>query len=111
MTKNSNSRSLTDFQDLPDDIAGFVDHLDLSPEQLEQLDWVHRNDWEPGDPCPDCGSTFHAQYFVETEFLNARDDGSYQFEAGGDRADTLGYVCGDCETELYVHPVLALLFS
>lgn len=107
----SSPNSLTDFQDLPEEIEQFVEHLALTPDQLDNLDWEYRNDWEPGDPCPDCGGHHHSQFFVETELLKADDDGTYHFSAGGDRADTLGYTCMDCDAELYVHPVLALLFA
>ena len=103
-------RSLTEFQSLPDSVTDLFETLQLTPEQLEQIDWVYRDDWEPAEPCPNCGSTFHAEFFVECEFVRGG-DGHYQFEAGGDRADTLGYVCGDCDTPLSVHPLLAVLWE
>lgn len=106
----TNTDSLTDFQSLPDSIEKIINKLELTPEQLNNLDWKCRDGWEPGDPCPDCGSSFHCEFFVESEFIRTN-DGTYQFEAAGDRADTLGYTCGDCNTELYIHPVLALLFD
>lgn len=105
------TNTLTDFQDLPKSVEKFAEQLDLTPEQLNNLDWCNRDDWQPGGPCPNCGSTYHYQFFVETEFLTADDDGHYQFSAAGDRHDGLGYVCGDCDVELAIHPVLALLHA
>lgn len=65
-------------------------------------------DWNPGDPCPQCGSGLLNEW-VETPELVTHSHGSHSLRDAGRAVTTYAWVCGDCETNLRVSPAALLL--
>ncbi|MFA9517017.1 hypothetical protein ACERIT_07345 [Halopenitus sp. H-Gu1] len=68
---------------------------------------IARDDWEPGQPCPECG-TSHLHEMHLNEECAIHHDGSSAFSAALDRLGTVEYWCPECETVLYRHAAYAL---
>ena len=68
---------------------------------------VERDDWEPGQSCPGCGST-HLHETHLNEECAVHKEGSNTFSAPLDRLGTVQYWCPECETLLYRHAAYAL---
>jgi hypothetical protein len=68
---------------------------------------IERDDWEPGQPCPNCGTT-HLHELHLNEECAIHHEGSSAFSAAIDRLGTVEYCCPDCETVLYRHAAYAL---
>jgi len=65
-----------------------------------QVHTARRPDWEPGNPCPQCGSGLIVSSFIGTEIARHR-DGEVTSLGAGDRFGVVEYQCADCETVLY----------
>jgi hypothetical protein len=59
-----------------------------------------RPDWNPGSPCPQCGSRLIVSSFIGTEIARHR-GGKIKPLSAGDRFGVIEYQCADCETVLY----------
>jgi hypothetical protein len=68
---------------------------------------IERDDWEPGQPCPECGTT-HLHEMHLNEECAIHHDGSSAFSAARDRLSTVEYWRPECETVLYRHAAYAL---
>ena len=65
-----------------------------------QVHTATRPDWEPGRPCPHCGSERIASSFIATEMSRHR-GGKVELLGTGDRLGVLEYQCAACETILH----------
>jgi len=68
---------------------------------------IERDDWEPGQPCPECDASHLHETHLNEECAVHR-DGVSEFSAGLDRLGTVEYWCPECETVLYRHAAYAL---
>ena len=65
-----------------------------------QVHTARRPDWEPGHPCPHCGSTLIVASYIGTEIARHR-GGAVERLTTGERFGVVEYQCADCETVLY----------
>lgn len=103
--------TLDQYSNAPETLKKLVDELNLTSEQIEKLDFTHRDDWGIGDDCPECGSNRQYEFVLDMEFLYLDDDGVSHFEDSGDRLTTLAHFCTNCDEELATHPLLKLLLN
>ena len=80
---------------------------DLGPIVVDDLTvdlGAHRDGWEEGEPCPECGSTkISVMNLGEDRYVS--ENGEFEFVKKGDALgpDT-SYVCGNCVTFLKYNP-------
>ncbi|KZX46300.1 hypothetical protein [Haloarcula sp. K1] len=79
----------------------------LGPITVENLGvnlGAQRDDWEEGEPCPECGSTIISVMNL-TEDRYVSESGKFEFVKKGDAIgpDT-SYVCGNCVSFLKYSP-------
>lgn len=64
-----------------------------------------REDWEEGEPCPDCGSKDVSVMNVNEDRYDSS-DGAFEFTKKGDAlGPDVSHVCGSCVTFLKSDPV------
>ena len=68
---------------------------------------IERDDWEPGQPCPECGAT-HLHETHLNEECAVHQDGKSQYSGSVDRLGTVEYWCPECESVLYRRAAYAL---
>ena len=68
---------------------------------------VKREDWKPGQSCPECGATHLHETHLNTECAVHQKDSS-AFKGALDRLGTVEYWCPECESTLYRHAAYAL---
>lgn len=68
---------------------------------------IERDDWEPGQSCPECGAS-HLHETHLNEECAVHHSGSSTFSAALDRLGAVEYWCPGCETVLYRHAGYAL---
>ena len=68
---------------------------------------IKRDDWKPGQPCPECG-TSHLHEMHLNEECAVHHDGSSTFSAATDRLGIVEYWCPECKIVLYRHAAYAL---
>lgn len=79
----------------------------LPSDEYYSVTAIEHDDWEPGQPCPEYGTT-HLHEMHLNEECAIHHDGSNAFSAALDRLGTVEYWCPECETVLYRHAAYAL---
>lgn len=89
-------------------VEDLLDETDaLGPIDIEDFAvdlGAHREDWEEGEPCPECGSeNISVMNLSEDRYIS--EDGEFEFIKKGDAIgpDT-SYICGNCVTFLKYSP-------
>ena len=84
------------------------DGIDLGPIRVEEakVDLAAvREDWEEGEPCPECGNE-EVSVMNLSEDRYSSVDGEFDFRAKGDAiGPDVSHVCGSCVTFLKSNPV------
>lgn len=92
------SRSLDDDHIDPDDLQEIL--AALPNDAIEVRQYNHRPDWEPGNPCPECGNASLSVMSLDKTMYASVDD-VFEFIK---KDDTLGSVvsiiCPECMTHL-----------
>lgn len=77
---------------------------DALPGDVTVLTTTIHDDWETGDPCPECGNT-RMSVLVPVEDIFRSDDGDFTYQKHGDFVgDILSVRCLECEATLLDHP-------
>lgn len=65
---------------------------------------TNRDDWDRGDPCPECGNATMTEFELSSEMAHA----DYGFAQGGHTHGRVEIQCNECETTLRQHPMAAV---
>lgn len=107
LSKDSIRDVLTTLFDRVD--PGTKHELNVDIQNLDINTQEQRDDWEPKEPCPECGNTTFAVVYAE-ESIMTFEDGEQTRSHHGDRAwAEMNFTCTGCEAQLSSHPSVALL--
>lgn len=82
-----------------DELRDTIESLGLKTGYVTKLG-VHRDDWEKGQPCPECGSTEIKAIYVGSDICHS-ENGDWEYLQSGPYDDNnIRYDCENCRTRL-----------
>lgn len=83
-----------------DEVLNGQDFGPITTQSISVSLGAQHEDWEEGEPCPECGSTtVSVMELDEGRYIS--EDGDFEFMKKGDATGpSLSYVCGECVTHL-----------
>lgn len=84
-------------------------HLSVDIDALEIHTKEQHDDWEPKEPCPECGNEEFRGVYAEERIMRFADGEMIASDHGRMAWAEMNFVCTQCDTQLSSHPAVELL--